>query len=138
VEAQIEAMVEEPMTCVRSEDWAAPPDRRCGRALHRVLQEHVPVRAGPAWPEDRGRLRHGAAYHIAPHVFHELGAEVISIGNQPDGRNINAGYGATAPEKLVEAVGARRRSRPGSTATPTACRWWTPMAGCTTATSCST
>jgi phosphoglucosamine mutase len=49
-------------------------------------------------------LRHGAAYHIAPHVFHELGAEVISIGNQPDGRNINAGYGATAPEKLVEAV----------------------------------
>jgi phosphoglucosamine mutase len=48
----------------------------------------------------------GAAYHIAPHVFHELGAEVISIGNQPNGRNINAGYGATAPEKLVEAVKA--------------------------------
>jgi phosphoglucosamine mutase len=47
---------------------------------------------------------HGAAYHIAPHVFHELGADVVSIGNQPDGRNINAGYGATAPDKLVEAV----------------------------------
>jgi len=49
---------------------------------------------------------HGAAYHIAPHVFHELGAEVISIGNQPDGRNINAGYGATAPERLIESVKA--------------------------------
>ncbi len=52
---------------------------------------------------------HGAAYHIAPHVFHELGAEVISIGNQPDGRNINAGYGATAPETLIAVrQGARR------------------------------
>jgi phosphoglucosamine mutase len=39
-------------------------------------------------------------------VFHELGAEVIAIGNQPDGRNINAGYGATAPDKLIEAVKA--------------------------------
>lgn len=47
---------------------------------------------------------HGAAYHIAPHVFHELGADVVSIGNQPNGRNINDGYGATAPGKLVEAT----------------------------------
>jgi phosphoglucosamine mutase len=47
---------------------------------------------------------HGAAYHIAPPVFHELGAEVISIGATPDGFNINAGFGATAPKALSAAV----------------------------------
>lgn len=47
---------------------------------------------------------HGAAYHIAPMVFHELGAEVIAIGCQPDGLNINQGVGATHPEALVAAV----------------------------------
>ncbi len=47
---------------------------------------------------------HGAAYHIAPKVFHELGAEVIAIGCTPDGLNINKGVGATHPEALVEAV----------------------------------
>ncbi len=47
---------------------------------------------------------HGATYHIASHVFHELGADVIAIGAQPDGRNINDGYGATAPNNLCKAV----------------------------------
>jgi phosphoglucosamine mutase len=47
---------------------------------------------------------HGAAYHIARHVFHELGAEVVAIGAQPDGKNINDGYGATAPANLRKAV----------------------------------
>jgi phosphoglucosamine mutase len=47
---------------------------------------------------------HGAAYHIAGHVFHELGADVIEIGVHPDGKNINAGYGATAPKSLQQAV----------------------------------
>jgi phosphoglucosamine mutase len=47
---------------------------------------------------------HGAAYHIAPQVFHELGAEVIAIGCAPDGLNINDGVGATHPEALVQAV----------------------------------
>jgi len=47
---------------------------------------------------------HGAAYHIARHVFHELGADVIAIGVQPDGKNINDGYGATAPKNLKKAV----------------------------------
>jgi len=47
---------------------------------------------------------HGAAYHIARHVFHELGAEVVAIGAEPDGRNINDGYGATKPANLQKAV----------------------------------
>lgn len=47
---------------------------------------------------------HGAAYQIAPKVFTELGATVITIGCDPDGLNINRGVGATHPEALVAAV----------------------------------
>lgn len=47
---------------------------------------------------------HGAAYHVAPHVFHELGADVEAIGVSPDGFNINDGVGATRPKALQEAV----------------------------------
>lgn len=49
---------------------------------------------------------HGAAYHIAPKVFHELGAEVLAIGCAPDGLNINHQVGATHPDALVRAVRA--------------------------------
>lgn len=51
---------------------------------------------------------HGAAYHIAPKVFHELGAEVFCLGCSPDGLNINDKVGATHPEALVAAVRANR------------------------------
>lgn len=47
---------------------------------------------------------HGAAYHIAPKVFHELGADVVCIGCAPDGLNINDKVGATHPDALVDAV----------------------------------
>ncbi|MEM5435381.1 phosphoglucosamine mutase [Paraburkholderia diazotrophica] len=51
---------------------------------------------------------HGAAYDVAPHVFHELGADVITIGVSPNGFNINDGVGATAPDALVRAVRANK------------------------------
>jgi len=51
---------------------------------------------------------HGAAYQIAPMVFHELGAEVVAIGCAPDGLNINHQVGATHPQALVEAVKANK------------------------------
>jgi phosphoglucosamine mutase len=51
---------------------------------------------------------HGAAYGVAPKVFHELGAEVVAIGCEPDGFNINAGVGATAPQALIRAVTEHR------------------------------
>jgi phosphoglucosamine mutase len=47
---------------------------------------------------------HGAAYHIAPHVFHELGADVETVGVAPDGLNINDRVGATSPQTLQTAV----------------------------------
>lgn len=46
----------------------------------------------------------GATYHIAPNVFSELGAEVIAMGNKPDGFNINKKCGSTAPEAMRELV----------------------------------
>jgi phosphoglucosamine mutase len=47
---------------------------------------------------------HGAAYHIAPHVFHELGADVEAVGAEPDGFNINDRVGAASPQALQAAV----------------------------------
>lgn len=47
---------------------------------------------------------HGATYHVAPPVFHELGAEIICIGNKPDGLNINLDVGSTHPQALQKAV----------------------------------
>jgi phosphoglucosamine mutase len=51
---------------------------------------------------------HGAAYNVAPHVFHELGADVISIGVDPDGLNINDQTGATSPASLKKEVLSRK------------------------------
>ena len=51
---------------------------------------------------------HGAAYNVAPHVFHELGADVVSIGVAPDGFNINDGFGATSTDNLAMAVKKNR------------------------------
>ena len=51
---------------------------------------------------------HGATYHIATHVFHELGADVVAIGINPDGININSDCGATHPKSLAQAVKAHR------------------------------
>ena len=47
---------------------------------------------------------HGAAYKVAPRIFYELGAEVVSIGVHPDGTNINKDCGATAPALLQKTV----------------------------------
>ncbi|MDQ0139282.1 phosphoglucosamine mutase [Cupriavidus necator] len=107
VEAAIEAAIDEPMVCAPSDDLGRA--RRIDDAAGRYIEF---CKSTFPYEQDLHGLKivvdcaHGAAYHIAPPVFHELGADVVAIGNQPNGRNINAGYGATAPEKLIEAVKA--------------------------------
>jgi phosphoglucosamine mutase len=105
VEYEIEDTLDEPMGCVSSENL--------GRASRlRDAQGRYIEFCKSTFPNEldlRGLKivvdsAHGAAYEIAPHVFHELGAEVIAIGNKPDGFNINAGFGATAPKALSAAV----------------------------------
>ena len=105
VEAEIEAAIDLPMECV--------DPQKLGRAkrLFDAQGRYIEFCKG-TFPNELDLhgmkivvdCAHGAAYHIAPPVFHELGAEVISIGATPDGLNINAGFGATAPAALSAAV----------------------------------
>ena len=105
VEQAIEDLIDRPMLCVPAADLGRA--KRIGDARGRYIEF-----CKSTFPNDldlRG-LRivvdcaHGAAYHTAPEVFHELGADVIAIGAQPNGLNINDGFGATAPGALCEAV----------------------------------
>jgi phosphoglucosamine mutase len=109
VEADIEAALEQPMECVPSEKLGKA--RRLDDAQGRYIE--FCKSTFPNALDLRGMTlvvdcAHGAAYNIAPHVFHELGAEVIAIGNKPNGLNINEECGATAPEALSKAVRANR------------------------------
>ncbi|MEY3980476.1 MAG: phosphoglucosamine mutase [Pseudomonadota bacterium] len=105
VEYAIEYALEAPLTCVSSEKLGKA--RRLDDARGRYIEF-----CKSTFPNEldlRGvklvvDCAHGAAYHIAPDVFHELGAEVVAIGNQPNGLNINDGFGATQPEALARAV----------------------------------
>ncbi len=107
VEAAIEAGIDQPMTC--AQPAALGRVRRIEDARGRYIE--FCKSTYPSELDLRGLkivvdCAHGAAYDIAPHVFHELGAEVISIGNNPNGFNINDAVGATAPEALALAVRA--------------------------------
>lgn len=109
VELAIEAALESPMSCVSSDKLGKA--RRLDDARGRYIEF-----CKSTFPNEldlRGLklvidCAHGAAYHIAPDVFHELGAEVVAIGNQPNGFNINDGHGATQPETLAVAVQSHR------------------------------
>jgi phosphoglucosamine mutase len=105
VELEIEEMVDQPMGCVSSE--------KLGRATRlRDAQGRYIEFCKSTFPNEldlRGLkivvdCAHGAAYNIAPHVFHELGAEVVELGTKPDGFNINDGVGATSPKAMAAAV----------------------------------
>jgi phosphoglucosamine mutase len=105
VELEIEEAIDQPMGCVSSE--------KLGRATRlRDAQGRYIEFCKSTFPNEldlRGMkivvdCAHGAAYAIAPHVFHELGAEVIELGTKPDGFNINDGVGATAPKAMAQAV----------------------------------
>ena len=105
VEEEIEQRLEEPMGCAESARLGKA--RRIEDAAGRYIEF-----CKSTFPNEldlRG-LRialdcaHGAAYHIAPSVFHELGGEVVSVGVEPNGLNINAEVGATRPEVLQAAV----------------------------------
>lgn len=104
-EAAVEARLDEPPVWVDSATLGRA--RRLDDAAGRYIEfckstfDHQLTLRGLKIAVDAA---HGAAYQIAPMVFHELGAEVVSIGCSPDGLNINHGVGATHPEALVAAV----------------------------------
>jgi phosphoglucosamine mutase len=104
-ERAIEARLEEPIACTPSAQLGKA--WRVNDAAGRYIEFCKSTFPGAL---DLSGLKlvldcaHGATYHIARHVFHELGADVVAIGNQPDGLNINEGCGALHPEPLRLAV----------------------------------
>ncbi|MEQ1558271.1 MAG: phosphoglucosamine mutase [Methyloglobulus sp.] len=105
IEEKIELYLDTPMTTVESSSLGKA--KRIADAAGRYIEfckASVPTKL------DFDGLRivvdcaHGATYHIAPHVFSEIGAEVVSIGVEPNGLNINDKCGATKPQKLAEEV----------------------------------
>lgn len=105
VEADIERALESPIGC--NESAKLGKARRVDDAAGRYVE--FCKSCFPAALDLRG-LRvvvdcaHGAAYGVAPNVFHELGADVVAIGVSPDGLNINDMFGANAPQQLQGAV----------------------------------
>jgi len=107
IEAEIEAAVDQPLGCVRSE--ALGRARRIDDAAGRYIEfckSTFPTELDLSGLKIVVDAANGAAYHIAPHVFRELGAEVHDIGCKPDGFNINEGVGALYPDQLIEKVRA--------------------------------
>lgn len=105
MESEIEAMLDEPLTCVPSA--ALGRARRIDDADGRYIEfckSTFPFELDLRGLKIVVDCANGAAYHIAAHVFHELGGEVSTIGSEPNGLNINQDVGATAPAALRAAV----------------------------------
>lgn len=105
VEFAIEAEIAKPMQVMESASLgkARRVDDAAGRYIEfckSTFPSHLDLRGLKIVLD----CAHGATYHVAPDVFHELGAEVIAIGNQPDGLNINEQVGSTHPQALQKAV----------------------------------
>ena len=104
IELQIESYLDQPMTCVESD--------QLGKAMRisDAAGRYIEFCKGTANSLNLRGLKvvldcsHGATYQIAPAVFSELGATVITIGNQPNGLNINHECGSTHPELLRTTV----------------------------------
>jgi phosphoglucosamine mutase len=105
VEERIEAELEQPWHCVDSKllGKAKRLDDAAGRYIE-FCKRTFPNEADLKGMKIVVDSAHGAAYHVAPPVFHELGAEVISLGASPNGMNINDGVGAVYANHLAEAV----------------------------------
>lgn len=105
VELAIEAEMEQPMQTVVSDQLgkAQRIEDAAGRYIE-FCKSTIPYDITLKGLKIVVDCAHGATYHITPNVFRELGASVETIGTQPNGLNINAGYGATHPQALQTAV----------------------------------
>ena len=108
-EAEIEAEIDQPMGCNEAAKlgkvWRV--DDAGGRYIE-FCKSTFPTQLDLKGLKIVLDCAHGAAYNVAPHVLHELGADVISIGVDPDGLNINDKMGATSPSALRDRVKAEK------------------------------
>src|SRR3982751_689003 len=108
-EAAIEAEMEKAMGCNASAQLGKVPRREDGGGRYiEFCKSTFPDELDLKGLKLVVDCAHGAAYNIAPHVFHELGAEVVAIGVKPDGFNINDKVGATHPDALKKEVAAQK------------------------------
>ena len=109
IELEIERALEEPIGCNESAHLgrARRVDDAAGRYIE-FCKSTFPLDLDLKGMKIAVDCAHGAAYGVAPHVFHELGADVVPIGVAPDGFNINDKHGATAPQQLAVAVAHHR------------------------------
>lgn len=108
IELQIEEALDLPLNCVASDKLGRA--RRLQDSAGRYIEfckSTFPNELDLSGLKLVVDAAHGAAYHIAPHVFRELGAEVHAIGCEPDGFNINAGVGALHTDHLLQVVRER-------------------------------
>ncbi|MFC3093604.1 phosphoglucosamine mutase [Alteromonas sediminis] len=105
IEAAIEAMMDQPMSCVASDKLgkAIRINDAAGRYIE-FCKGTFPSELSLKGMKIVVDCAHGATYHIAPNVLSELGASVIEIGTKPDGLNINHKVGATSMRATVDAV----------------------------------
>jgi phosphoglucosamine mutase len=104
-ETQIERQLELPLKCMSSPKLGKA--RRVEDAVGRYIEfckSTFPTRLDLKGTRIVVDCAHGAAYHVAPCVFHELGADVVPIGVNPDGFNINEDVGATRPQAMQAEV----------------------------------
>jgi phosphoglucosamine mutase len=105
VELAIEEELDKPMKTIDSESIGRA--RRVSDAAGRYIEfckSSIPMATSLKGMKIVIDCAHGATYHIAPEVFTELGARVVTIGADPDGLNINDGVGSTHPELLQARV----------------------------------
>jgi phosphoglucosamine mutase len=109
VEEQIEHYLDSPMTTVDSSSLGKAKRQvdAAGRYIE-FCKASVPPRLDFKGLKIVIDCAHGATYHVAPHVFREVGAEVVVIGGEPNGLNINDDCGATQPKKLAQTVLAQQ------------------------------
>jgi phosphoglucosamine mutase len=102
--------VEDEVEAKLREEWSRPTGAGVGRVRDDAgaVEDYVAHLVGAGGRLDGLRVvvdcAHGAAAFVAPEVLRRLGADVTAIGAEPDGLNINDGYGSTHPERLVAAV----------------------------------
>ncbi len=109
VEVLIEAELERPWHCVDSKRLgkATRLDDAAGRYIE-FCKRTFPIESDLKGLKIVVDSAHGAAYHVATPVFHELGAQVVSLGASPNGMNINDGVGAVHAGHLADAVRAHQ------------------------------
>jgi phosphoglucosamine mutase len=98
IEHEIEDMMDQPMVMVESKDLGKVYKMEDSRSRYiEFCKNSIPFRSSLKGLKVVLDCAHGATYHVGPHIFRELGAEVIELGTSPDGLNINKDCGALHP-----------------------------------------